>query len=396
MLLKKLIYGNLFCAIAHTFINGTAYYHVLQLTYKKKTFEVISSHTYNTLLEATNTLKKGQHVFVIINHDKVLSKKIDGVHELNKAVSIAFPNIKSTDFAIEVLPQESHSFVTICRNSAIEKLLSNYADRQLNVIGYSLGNTIAATLLPYLTQDTIHSSNAKITIKNNLISSITKTTINTKQSYSINGLNISSKAVLSLSGILAYYTNINVTERNFTTTIEALKDGFKQKRIFTTSIKFGLGFILLLLLINFLFYSSYRDNINTLSSKQQVNESYKEALTELNDEVTRKRNIVTDITATATSRVSFYMDEIGGSIPTSILLSQLNFQPLQKSIKATKEITIESDAILVSGKSRIPEVFSDWINLLENKKWIAKVSVLEYGTGSKSKTAFEIYIQLKE
>ena len=396
MLIKQFIYGNNYCAVEHIVANGIASFNVLQLVYKKKALEIVASDNFTSLDQVFDTLPKKQHVFVIINTDKVLSKKIDGTHELNKAVSLAFPNIKTSDFTIEVLPQKTHSFVSICRNQDVEKILNEYKNKSSNVIGFSLGNNSVATITLYLNQDSIQTSNAVISSANgtNTIKEITKSDVDDNQKYNINGLEITPSDVLTLSGILTYYTNTQLTESNFEEQTSQLKNDFKQKQIFSNSLKFGLGFILFGLLINFLFFTHYRDQISSLSNEQQVNERSKESLVSLTNEVNRKRSLVSDITNSTDSKVSFYLDEIGESIPTTISLDEIVYQPLLKSIKANKEIEIQSNSIVISGVSSNSDDFINWVSKLEDYSWIDKVSYSEYGVGKKSKTAFKINISL--
>lgn len=395
MLLKQFIYGISYCGVEHAVANNTTSFNVLQLAKKKKSLEIVSSNTFSTMDIVFESIPKKQPIFVIINTDKVLSKKIEGVHELNKAVSLAFPNIKIQDFTIEVLPQNTHSFVSICRNQDVEEILNNYKKNNCDVIGFSLGNNSVATITTYLHQDTIQTSNATLQFEGLSILNIAKLKKNDyHQKYDVNGLEIAPPNVLPLSGILSYYTNTYSTESNFTEQANQLKNDFKQKQIFSNAIKFGLGFILLGLLMNFLFFTHYRDQISKLSNEQQVNERSKELLLSLTNEVNRKRSLVSDITTSTGSKVSFYLDEIGNSIPTTISLDEIVYQPLQKSIKTNKEIEIHSNSIEISGVSNNSDDFSNWISALENSNWIEKVVYLEYGVGKKSKTAFKINISL--
>ena len=395
MLFQRFIYGNTYCAIEHVFIDGKLCFNVLVLTYKKKMLEIESSQSYDDFQEAIDKLPKQQHVFVIINTNKVLSKRIEDVHDLTKVVSSAFPNIKSEDFAIEVLPQQTHSFVSICRNQDVEDALEAYAKHKINVIGYSLGSNSIATLLPYTIVEFIQTTNAEINIKESIILSITKSTVVNDKQYEINSLKIDSKSVLPLSGILSYYANVNLTNASYAKTLTKLKEDYKQKRIFTNAIKIGLGFIFFVLIFNFLIFSNYRDQIIILKEEQLVNEKYKEALISLNYETAKKRNLVEGISSTAASKVSYFMDELAGALPNSIQLTQIQYQPLKKSIKAEKEIEVAQRAIMVSGNSINSKDFSMWIADLENKDWIENVYVLEYGVGKKTKTAFKLHLKLK-
>ncbi|PCI07784.1 MAG: hypothetical protein COB73_07760 [Flavobacteriaceae bacterium] len=396
MLLKRVLFGKVYTAIEHSSVGGKECFHLLQLVYKNKSFDVVDSESFEILENALASLKKGQHVFVIINNDKVLSKKIEGTHEFNKATSIAFPNIKTSDFAIEVLGQKINSFVSICRSSDLQVILEKYATNKINVIGYSLGNSIVSTLVPFLETESIQTSNATISFETAQITSITKLETPSEEKSMVNGLEITPKRVLALSGILSYYSNSYNSQTNFKTNTDTLKDNFEQQQIFSKLLKVGLGFVLIGLLVNFLFFTHFREEISVLSNEQQTTQGFKTTLAKLNNDVIRKRKLASDISSTASSKVSFYIDEVGQSIPKTIVLTQINYQPLQKNLKEFKEILVESNELFIAGTSANSEAFSNWISLLENKDWIEKVAVEDYGVGKKRNISFELAIRLVE
>ena len=78
-----------------------------------------------------------------------------------------------------------------------------------------------------------------------------------KQSYSINGLEIENTKLLTFSGALAYILQSKSTTANFEKEENKLITNFQQQRFFSQFFKFGLGFILLLLLVNFFYFNSY-------------------------------------------------------------------------------------------------------------------------------------------
>lgn len=392
MLFQKFIYGNQYGAIEHTFVDGKTNFNALLLSYKKNAFEISASKLCETFEEATDVFSKQQHLFVVINNNKVLSKRIDGTHEFQKSVSIAFSNIKTSDFAVEVLPQQTHSFVAICRNQDVEKILERYVQHDMNVIGLSLGNTAVASLLPYVDAKAIASSNSTIHLNAAQISSIEQKTQFNKEVYTINELNISSFDVLSFSGILIQFSNLAIVERNFNAVVHTLKNEFQQKIVFKKCLKIGLGFIFSLLLINFLLFSSYRDKMNVLSNEQEVNKNYKKTLISLNQKIATKRNLVNEITSAESSTVSLFMDTLGNSVPPTILLTQLQYQPLLKAPKPFKELVVATRTITIAGNSTNSSAYIKWISHLENEDWILELSHMEYGVGKTSKTAFEIQI----
>ena len=67
-------------------------------------------------------------------------------------------------------------------------------------------------------------------------------------------------------------------------------------------------------------------------------------------------------------KVSLFLDEIGNSTPNTVLLKQVIYQPLIKSIKRDKVIQYQSYQILIVGKSTNGDVFSEVDYLFRTRK----------------------------
>ena len=155
-------------------------------------------------------------------------------------------------------------------------------------------------------------------------------------------------------------------------------------------------FILGLLLVNFVFFNHYFNKVNELKQVYEINQTSKSQIIKLNESVSKKQKMVDDLLKSNDSKTSFYSNQIMKSLPFSILLSEFNYQPLLKRIKTEKEIELENNIITVSGTSSDSEVFSSWINKLEQKNWITKVDIIDYGSTSSNTSDFIIKIVLTD
>lgn len=394
--LKDILHKKQYTVVEHTNVQSKLQLNYLILKKQKKEFDIVDSGTCLHIEEISLKLKKEQPLSIVINNEQVLTKKVDGVIEPRKAVGIAFPNLNINEFHYETYQNNSDTFVSICRKNYVEGLIKEYENAKLNVIGFSLGNLGVSQLLPYIDQPELQTSNALLSIQDQKISDIKKIEDLQERIYEINSLEINSSSVLGLAGILSYYTNQFFTQTNFSEKIDFLQNNFRQKRVFDQGLKVGLGFIFILLLVNFLIFSNYRDKINILTNEIAVNESSKETFLTLKDKVDKKTKIVDEISNSSNSKVSSYLDEIGASVPNSVLLIQIHYQPLLKNVKKEKEIKYNYDEILIQGIATKGDAFSKWIASLEKETWIQNVTVLNYGTGKKSKTEFSLKITLRE
>ncbi len=393
--LKYAVFGKFFCGLEHASENGIAIINGLVLAQQKNEFAIHKKFCVDAITKLKDHIDTTQHLFVTINTDKVLFKSLEGCYDPQTSLSMTFPNLKIEEFFYQVYSAKDSTHVAICRKDTVNDILKQYQSEQLNVIGFSLGNLGITQLEAFINESSIQTSNSNISFIEKKVARISTKQTTSKELYTINGLEVSSNDILSLAGVISYYTKQKYTISNFDDVADELNGHFKQKRLFDIGLKTSLATIFLLLLGSFLFLSSYNTKINTLNAEIELNKTYKKSLLKLNDEVIRKESLVTDFSSVS-SKASWYADQIGSSIPASILLSEMQFHPLKNAIKEEEEIIIESFQILVKGKVRNNADFSEWTSQLERMSWVDNISIQEFGTGKKSTTEFELLLKYKD
>ncbi|TEB41551.1 hypothetical protein D0809_24950 [Flavobacterium circumlabens] len=89
------------------------------------------------------------------------------------------------------------------------------------------------------------------------------------------------------------------------------------------------------------------------------------------------------------------INEIVKEIPSSILLTELIFNPLEKKIKAGEAVLTTDKSITVTGTTLSNDDFTHWIENIEKIKWIDKVLIAHFGKNDANETEFSIKIRLK-
>ncbi len=390
-LLTYLQFGNQFCGIEHTTKNGNNTIVVSELKKTKTEVDVERFFEIDSIEKVGDKLPKKQHAFLIINNSNVLTKKVESEQVDNsRLVNKAFPNINVSDFYFEILHQNNNHFVSICRKKYVDELIDQYKTRGIRIINLSIGNGIVSNVINYINSDEIHTSNSLISKEKDTITNIIKQKEQITETYDLNGLNVSNNELLSFSGALASIQNNYRPITNFDAQKQVLLNDFKQSQFFSQFLKFGLIFILGLLLINFIFFNHYFNKVNKLEQTSQVNLSTKQKVLELNESVKKTQKMVDDMLNSDSSKSSFYVNEIIQSLSNSIVLSELNYQPLIKRIKTEQPIEVNKNSIIISGQSSNSEHFSEWISNLESKKWINKVEIIDYENSTMSLSNFTI------
>lgn len=388
-------YGKHFCGVEHCTYNQTEILNATELLQSKKELNISASFKESTIEGLSKKLKKHQHIVLIVNNDKVLSKTIETKQtDALKLVYSAFPNINLDDFYYEVHSQKDTHFVNISRKDYINKLIETYAKLRLSILNVSLGNHSLSNIIGFIQEKTIYSSNAKITLENDGITQIEKSPIISKK-YDVNGISVASHQLLSFSGALQPILKNNRTNTNFSIEKKRLLGAYKQTRFYHLFLNFGGLFVLGVLLINFFFFYHYFESVNKLKQVSEINQSTRNQVQILNETVSKKKKMVDDLLKSKGSKSSFYSHNIVKSLPKTILLSDYHYQPLLRRIKEDARIELLENTITISGTSVKSTDFSEWINHLEKIEWIVKVSIIEYRDTNSKKSEFKISVLIK-
>ncbi|PWK17108.1 hypothetical protein [Xanthomarina spongicola] len=394
---QYLLFGNTFYGVEHTIIENKETIIVVSLKKKKNDLDIVLKKTTDSIESVSSYIPKKSGVTIVINNDKVLSKKVPfSKDEDSKLIQNAFPNINLNEFYFDVLCQKNACFIAICRKQYVDTLIEDYRNKNLFVLNVSFGNHVFSNISEFLDSEEVFTSNALIE-KNRLgIENINKQSNTITQEYDINGLNVSNMFLLSFAAILELVLSKKVNEQsNFDSKYAALTNDYQQQRFFSQFLKVGLLFVLTILFINFFIFNHYFNKVSDLRQTSQVNETSRQQLIAIKEDVDKKEKFITDILKSESSRSSFYANAIMISLPQSINISEFNFQPLTKRVKAEKPIEYELNTILLKGISSVTSDISNWVTELERLNWVEKVIITEYSESNMSLTEFSLLITIK-
>jgi Tfp pilus assembly protein PilN len=139
---------------------------------------------------------------------------------------------------------------------------------------------------------------------------------------------------------------------------------------------------------------NYEGKVNNLKESIQLYRNQFQKVKELQIEVDKKKNSIENLSKKSNSTVSFFLDKLGESIPKSILLKDIQFQPLLLKIKKDKKAIFDQNKMVISGTSSNGNEFTKWLQFLEAKPWVKSTSIIDYGIGKTTKTSFLIHLEL--
>lgn len=390
MILNQITYGSVFTGME---VSHNSQFNVLSLKKKKNELDIVLKKQFQDSEELFSELKKVKHIFLLVNNEQVLTKDVDFTHIAQESVvKAAFPNISLNDFYYDVLDHGSSSLVSICRKEVVDNIINEFRAKGISVVRFSLGDTRFEELLPFLNDFDFHTSHGVFTIRNHNVE-VWKKSEEITSIYEVNGLMLESSQLLPLAGVISYCDGLRTLDEDQSQS--RLIQEFRQRRVFQLGVRFGLGFLLAILLINFFVFTSYRNQVAELKDELSMNEVYRKQLLKMDDLVTKKKRLVESMNSVSNSKVIWYLDQIAESVPNTISLDHIGYQPRTRSVKKDKPIVFKTNQVLVSGVSKDDTDLTNWVSDLEKVAWIDKLSEMELDGENSKHTSFDFIIHLK-
>lgn len=373
-------------------------FHLLEITRKKQELFISKEATFDSLESAVETLKKDCPLFLVINTSKVLTKIVapNSAAHYEALVHSAFPNLDFNDFYCEVTETDAHLLIAISRKEAVTTYLDKLSELKLHPMGISLGVSAISNSISHINSGTLSVSNSQLVLTETSIEKINPLPANefdSTQSQNINGLELGRTYILAFSSILGHLANSGDRMGNLQEKTAFYKSEFIHKRRFKLLLKTALGFILGLLFVNFLVFNHYFEKVGTIESALAVNNANKEQLLRLNAEVKRKEERLNAVLAMANSNTSAMLDALAKDLPASMLLTEIQYQPLLRPLRESKPIELENNVLTISGAATNSTDFYNWIAKLEDLSWIQSVETTDYDYGTRNSSNFSIKIK---
>lgn len=115
----------------------------------------------------------------------------------------------------------------------------------------------------------------------------------------------------------------------------------------------------------------------------------------LEQEKSRKVVLVDNSGIQSSRYLTFYLDELGASVPASIQLEMLEAFPLTEALKPKRKVELNRQQISIIGYSSNSKVLDDWMEQLEQKKWVAGVELMNYVRINDKKATFNLLVKIR-
>jgi Tfp pilus assembly protein PilN len=389
--------GTVYCGLEIYERNGAVRYHLLHLKKTGDELHILKEDAPKNLEGVPALVPKNTPLLLTINTSKVLAKKMESNRSgsTEGLVDTAFPNLNMENFYYEVALFSGTPVVTIAKKDYVDGIREQLRDLKLDLVHYSLGLSTLVNLLAYWEEPVMTVSNQQLDIGDGRIEAIQPFSEEIRINYNLNGLALTNYDLLAFSNIIGFLAKKKAVS-NFHETNAILANEFRHKRIFSFGLRASLAVILVILLGNFFVFDHYYRNVEALKASMELDQSMKNEQMALEVSVNKKQKRVEALSTNANSKASYFLDELAGSVPTSILLDQITYRPLTKQIREAKPIELNDREILISGVSRDGDLFTQWVLALEKLDWVSNVEPTSYEQLPGSTTKFQIRINIRE
>lgn len=390
--LNTKLLGNRYVGIEHFTSENEDYAAIVLIRKKTGELEIVGQNIVNATETHSGDHNKQPH-FITINTNQVIQKEVEGSNAADeKLVRKVFPNIALEEFYYETCRLKSQSIVAICRKKYVEDLLKSYESQGVYVAGVGLGICAIAGIIDLSLENELQTNTHCIQIASDatVLSQIQRPQ---HHSYDINGITIDSQSLLAFAGTLRLFGSPSVSG-NLSQYNTAIFGKFEQSVLFSKAIKTFTGILLVLLLINFLTFTHYYKKAQEVSNNLSRNQSAIAVNNAVADRI-RMKEVKVKTLASSRNSVSLIINEIAVIVPTSVTLTELSFNPLQKKVKPEEPILTTKKVILASGIISDNTAFTNWIEKIGKMNEVAAVTIVNFGKNEDNETGFSIKIALR-
>ena len=392
--IKNIIIGNQFIGIEIFTEDEVEKVNCILVKKSKNELSILDSEKFDSIDEIKEENTNGIPIILSLNTDKVLIKEVDSIEKNDSfLVKKAFPNLNLDEFYYQIWRYSEKSNISIVRKSHLNEIIELLKGRKkINISSIFIGLSTIENVINYIKSDSVL-LNGKIfdKISNSISSSKSSNSIN----YAINSVEIKNTDLLSFSSIIAYITHKN----NFGTISElnsTLKDKDFQNSFFNKVSRFLIYSLLAILLINFIFFNYYFNKFNETTILSDQNNINVINIKSLKNSIVEKEKKLKEYVVPNTKKVSVITNEIIESVPSSILLDEVQFQPIDKKGNLENLATYFSNVILISGKTISNDEFTQWIDYISKIKKYTKVTIINFGKDENKDLSFTVKIELNE
>lgn len=298
------------------------------------------------------------------------------------------------DFYFSSYELKSTVAVSFIRRSLVETLLEQLTAAKAFVWGIHTGPVVLAELLVGSSGVDSLSLDYSVTIANGDIKKLERNAEAPKRFATDSGFLDTDAAYVEAIRRLTLQPQENYHQGLDEKTQQSTKANYKE---YVRFVKLGvgiLGFFLVALVGNYFYVNHLNDEAAQLESDISGYGENLALIDRLQQEKQRKLLLIENSGVQSSKYVSFYLDDLGSSVPSAIQLTTVETFPLIEPLKPKRKVELNTQHITITGWSGSSKVLDDWIETIERKKWVNGVELINYVRINDQKATFHLLVKI--
>ncbi len=365
-------------------------YDILVIKKKKDRLSISKSRTLTDFSDVKNTINKKNTLLLNFSGKGVINKRVES--KANYIKEVLF-NGSSEDFYVYTLFEDQNNFVSISRKEVINEQFELLERAGFKPVDFSLGPFVSALSQQFLNQDIVLLESSTLVFKNKRLIDFSNRNAS-NETYKIGNETLKSKDIVLFSSLLNFLYPSDKIQYNNAFLCENSKEQ-NLRKMFDYFAFGSLVFFLVALFSSYILLNYF--NNEYVKYEQQLyhfNDDYFQ-IKKMEEDLRNKQFIARNSGVLSENFLSFYINEIGVSIPNEIVLSNLKINPIAKKVKTNEKIEIEPNTILLEGNAKRNVSVNKWVKELRKYDWIDKIEILNLNTNSGNKDSFSIKIFIR-
>ncbi|MFC5044449.1 hypothetical protein ACFSTE_14865 [Aquimarina hainanensis] len=388
--------GTKIYSLEHSDQEGTLCIQGVVVHQKKEEIDLTTQFTVATIKELKTVSPPVKKARLTLTTEEVLLKQSPQTGTDTEIIAATYPNLDLDAFYYQILQTGTQSYIAICRKAYVEELIRAYRVQGIYIEDVSLGVTNIGVLAPYCGDTQLYTQTAVVGIRNKEVEFVAEKEASVVETYEIESLRVPSTHTLPLATAIRAITATATITGNLEDRNKNLTRVYQEVATFKKIAQYGIGVLLVSLLINFFVFNSNYKQWQSLQETLQVYTNQQESIKQQQTVVANKEAIVKSILGTGFSKSSYFMDQLIYRIPSTVLLNTCMYQPLRKTIHPGKPIHIDQGEIRISGTAIDKQDFTNWVAAIEGLDFVRKTTIISYGVQQKNSADFELIINLTD
>lgn len=334
-------------------------------------------------------IPKRSSVVVVFSGDLVLSRFSSGEPKN------MFEELEEEDFYFQKADFENGwTMQSACRKSTVDPVLDFILERNFFLVHQSFEPAVIPILADLMGDTVLSSGHFRYQFRDGSLVWIMEEDQNfgdevPESEIIMDGMNFSQKGISMLAAMVHYLNEGSVKDGIFTEH-QLQSKYYRRFRRISLAVLSGL---FLILLINFLLFSSAQQKLDRLKSNGESQAQTIREIERLRTQIKEYYHLSFNRLHGPEQSYSFYLEELARSRPSGVWFNNLSVDPIQSKKKAGKAITTNQSQIWLTGETRDPVTLNRFISALKDLSWVVDIELKNYAlSGASQKADFELII----